>query len=97
MVARRVFSPSRESSRAEFKDACFALKDLTVEDALATGNPLLAALAWAHRKVGTRTLRRLSSTPDLHPPVAHIVDVRLHAKPRHAPAVVHESGPLRSA
>ena len=92
----KLLAESGEFSSSEFKDACFIVKDLTVEDALATGNPLLSALACANRKVGTRTLRRLSSTSDLHPLVAHIIDLRLRAKPRYAPADVHPSGPLRS-
>jgi len=52
---------------------------LKVTEAIATGEPLLVALACAHRKAGVRTLKRLAAADDLHPLVAHIIQLRVRA------------------
>jgi hypothetical protein len=69
-----------EFSSSEFKRACYRFKDLKVTDPIATGAPLLVALACAHRKAGVRTLRRMATTDDLHPLVAHIIKLRVRAR-----------------
>jgi hypothetical protein len=53
---------------------------LKVTDPIATGAPLLVALACAHRKAGVRTVRRLAATDALHPLVAHIIQRRARAR-----------------
>jgi hypothetical protein len=69
-----------EFSSSEFKRACYRFKDLKVTEAIVTGEPLLVALACAHHKAGVRTLRRLAATDDLHPLVAHIIQLRVLAR-----------------
>jgi hypothetical protein len=69
-----------EFSSSEFKRACYRFKDLKVTETIAIGEPLLVALACAHRKAGVRTLRRLAVTDDLHPLVAHIIQLRVRAR-----------------
>jgi hypothetical protein len=73
-----------EFSAFEFKDACFRFKDMDIEVAIHSPEPLIAALAAAHRKVGHQRVVVLA-TDHPHPLVRQIAQLRITAELRPIP------------
>lgn len=69
----------REFSRFDLHKACWRLLHMNPRAALAEADPILAALAALHRKVGMGQLRRLRGQ-ELHPLVRWAVEFRLDAE-----------------
>ena len=76
----RLVEPGEFSSK-EFKKACYRFKDMAVGTALASGEPLLRALAAAHRKLGRSRVAELSVRGQ-HPLVRRLAQLRLAAESR---------------
>jgi len=76
----RLVEPGEFSSK-EFKNACYRFKDMSVGTAVASGEPLLVALATAHRKLGRPRVAELSAGGQ-HPLVRRIAQLRLAAESR---------------
>ena len=73
----RLIEPG-EFSSTEFKRACFQFKDMSVATALESRDPIIVALAAAHRKTGRSRLVQLSGRGQ-HPLVRRIAELRLHS------------------
>ena len=69
-----------EFSRFDLHEACWAyLNDVSLSDALASENPLIASLAVLNARVGKNRMRRLRETP-LHPLTRALLQFRMEAE-----------------
>ncbi|OAI39946.1 hypothetical protein AYO38_01230 [bacterium SCGC AG-212-C10] len=75
-------SVPREFSRFDFNESCWQLLHTNPHAALEADDPMLAALAVLHRKVGVGRVRSLRDR-DIHPLVRWAVEFRLDAQSTH--------------
>ena len=69
-----------EFSRFDFHQACWRyLNDISLNDALISGNPLIVSLAVLNSKVGKNRLKKLSEQK-LHPPSKTLLSFRMEAE-----------------
>jgi hypothetical protein len=73
----RLIEPG-EFSGYDFNEACWTYIHSSLNDSLASTNPIVVALAVLNRKVGKHRLRRLAERDDLHPLPRHLLALRLH-------------------
>ncbi|VAX37021.1 hypothetical protein MNBD_PLANCTO03-1327 [hydrothermal vent metagenome] len=65
-----------EFSQGDVLSTCLAYRNISIEDALCSKNPIMLALAVVDRRVGKRRLRALREQPK-HPLVAKLYELRL--------------------
>lgn len=68
-----------EFSRQDFYMACWEYLDSSVNDSLASANPLIVSLAVLNARVGKQRLRRMSGTK-LHPLTRALLEFRVEAE-----------------
>jgi len=69
------FVEDGEFSNDEFTDACWAFLSMNIDDAIASQNPIIQALAMLDKRVGKRRLKILK-VQETHPLVQKIIELR---------------------
>lgn len=74
-----LLSEKREFSKYDLSNCCYAYQELSIDEALNHGSPIINMLAMIDNRLGKRRLLELSRK-DLHPLVKYFLNVRLNAE-----------------